>query len=92
MINFVTGGTGFIGQRLVKALKWSGNEIRFLSRKYQFEDTIVCDLQSDFIPDDALDGIDTVFHLAGVTHDLNNSARIEDYYYAVNVNATIDLA
>ena len=92
MINFVTGGSGFIGQRLVKALKRSGNEIRFLSRKHQFEDTIVCDLQSDFIPDDALDGIDTVFHLAGFSYDMRDASEIEDLYYKVNVNATVRLA
>ena len=92
MINFVTGGSGFIGQRLVKALKRSGNEIRFLSRKRQFEDTIVCDLQSDFIPDDALDGIDTVFHLAGFSDDMRDASEIADLYYKVNVNATVRLA
>ena len=39
VVNFVTGGSGFIGQRLVTALKQSGGEIRFLSRKSKFEDT-----------------------------------------------------
>ena len=33
MIDFVTGGSGFIGQRLVAALKQSGGEIRVLSRE-----------------------------------------------------------
>jgi UDP-glucose 4-epimerase len=92
VINFITGGSGFIGQRLVEALKQSGNKIRFLSRKYQFEDTVVCDLQSDFIPDDALDSIDTVFHLAGFAHDMRNASKIADLYYKVNVSATVQLA
>jgi UDP-glucose 4-epimerase len=92
VINFVTGGSGFIGQRLVAALKQSDSEIRFLSRKCQFEDTIVCDLQSDFIPNDALYGIDTVFHLAGFSHDVRDARRIESFYRNVNVNATIELA
>ena len=92
MINFVTGGGGFIGQRLVVAIKQSGNEIRFLSRKCQFEDTVVCDLQSDSIPGDALDGVDTVFHLAGFAHDLRDARKIADLYYKVNVGATVQLA
>jgi len=88
----ITGGSGFIGQRLVAALKQSGSEIRFLSRKYQFEDTVVCDLQSDFIPDAALDGIDTVFHLAGFAHDMRDASKIKDLYYRLNVDATVQLA
>lgn len=92
MINFVTGGGGFIGQRLVVTIKQSGNEIRFLSRKCQFEDTVVCDLQSDSIPGDALDGVDTVFHLAGFAHDLRDARKTADLYYKVNVGATVQLA
>ncbi len=92
MINFVTGGSGFIGQRLATALKQSGSEIRFLSRKYQFEDTIVCDLQSEDIPDQALNNVNTVFHLAGFAHDILDASKIADIYYKVNVSATIQLA
>ena len=68
MVNFVLGGSGFIGQRLVSALKQLGGEIRVLSRKKQSDyDTIVCDLQSEVIPDQALNNVNTVFHLAGFT-------------------------
>ncbi|MDC0470438.1 NAD-dependent epimerase/dehydratase family protein [Candidatus Pseudothioglobus singularis] len=92
VINFVTGGSGFIGQRLVVALKQSDNEIRFLSRKRQFENVVVCDLQSNFIPNNALDGVDTVFHLAGFAHDMHDATKISDLYYKVNVSATVELA
>ncbi len=40
MISFVTGGTGFVGQRLVMALRQAGRDVRLLSREQQVEDTI----------------------------------------------------
>ena len=56
-----------------------GCNIGVLSRikKIDYE-TIVCDLQSDVIPHDALDGIDTVFHLAGFAHDMNDATKIQN--------------
>ena len=89
----ITGGTGFVGLRLIALLSSFQCNIRLISRKMNPEfETVVCNLGIDKIPLSALESIDTVFHLAGVTHDLNNSAKVEDYYYSVNVNATIDLA
>jgi len=93
VVNFVTGGSGFIGQRLVAALKWSGGELRVLSRaecpNYK---TIVCDLQLEDIPAQALDNVNTVFHLAGFAHDMRDASKISDLYYKVNVSATVQLA
>ncbi len=86
----VTGGTGFIGKRLINAVH---GEIRVLSRTRQSNyETIICDLQSRVIPDDALDGIDTVFHLAGFAHDIRDASKIADLYYKINVSATVQLA
>jgi len=93
VISFVTGGSGFIGQRLVSALKQSGGEIRALSREGKSDyDTIVCDLQSEVIPDQAFNNVDTVFHLAGFAHDIRDASKISDLYYKVNVSATVQLA
>ena len=93
MVNFVTGGSGFIGQRLTVALKQLGGEIRVLSRGEQSDyDTIVCDLQSEAIPDQAFNNVDTVFHLAGFAHDIRDASKISDLYYKVNVSATVQLA
>jgi len=90
---FVTGATGFVGQKLVGSLKAEGKKIKVLSRKLHPEyDTIVCDLQSEEIPDDALDGINTVFHLAGFAHDLREASEIEHLYRKVNIDATVRLA
>ena len=86
----ITGASGFIGQRLVKAISKQKVPFCVLSRSNQpgFE-TIVCDLQFNDIPANTLTDIDTVFHLAGIAHD---SAKIENQYQAVNVRATIQLA
>ena len=93
VINFVTGGGGFIGQRLVTALKCSDGGLRVLSRvKHPNYKTIVCDLQSEDIPNQALDNVNTVFHLAGFAHDMRNASEIADIYYKVNVSATVQLA
>jgi UDP-glucose 4-epimerase len=90
LINFVTGSTGFIGQRLVRAIDAN---IRVLSREKQLDyETVVCDLKSELIPDNALVGVDTVFHLAGFAHDLRDATKIQNVYQKVNVDATIRLA
>ncbi len=87
---FVTGATGFIGQKLVEKLD---GEIRILSRRPHLEyETVVCDLQYDVIPDKALDGVDTVFHLAGFAHNLHDSKKVEHIYREVNLYTTIRLA
>jgi UDP-glucose 4-epimerase len=86
----ITGATGFIGQRLVKA---TDAKIKILSRKKQHDfETIVCDFEKGSIPSNTLDGIDTVFHLAGFAHDLRDASKIKDLYRKVNVDATIKLA
>ena len=90
---FVTGATGFIGQRLVVRLKAQGEKLKVLSRSQHSEfKTVVCDLQREVIPDDTLEGIDTVFHLAGFAHDLRDVSELEGLYRKVNVDATVRLA
>jgi len=91
---FVTGATGFIGQRLIYKLKNEGEKkIRVLSRLFcPGYETVVCDLQSDLIPDDTFDGVETVFHLAGLAHDLRETTKLEDIYRQINVYATVRLA
>jgi nucleoside-diphosphate-sugar epimerase len=53
---------------------------------------VICNLKSEVIPDDALNGVDTVFHLAGFAHDLRDADTIKDLYQKVNVDATVRLA
>jgi UDP-glucose 4-epimerase len=92
VINFVSGGTGFVGQRLVAALQQRQINVRLLSRSKQNKDTIVCDLKVDHMPNDLLIDVDMVFHLAGVAHDLRDPTKNQKLYQKVNVDATIRLA
>jgi len=89
-VSLITGATGFIGRKLADVVD---GEIRVLSReKHSDYDTIVCDLQSEVIPDHALNNVNTVFHLAGFAHDMRDANKISDLYYKVNVSATVQLA
>jgi len=89
-VSLITGVTGFIGRKLANVVD---GEIRVLSRKNQSNyETVACDLQTEEIPNDALEGIDTVFHLAGFAHDIRDADKIVDLYYKVNVSATVQLA
>jgi len=91
---FVTGATGFIGQRLISKLAESGeNRVKVHSRHpHPDYETVVCDLQSEIVPDGALNGVDYVFHLAGFAHDLRDASKVEELYRVVNVDATVRLA
>lgn len=89
----ITGATGFVGRRLLKSLNLSGSEICVLSRTINPNyKTIVCDLEQEDIPLSTLESIDTVFHLAGFAHDMNNASEVKDLYYKINVSATMQLA
>jgi nucleoside-diphosphate-sugar epimerase len=86
----ITGATGFVGKRLIRAIDSS---IIILSRQqHPSYKTIVCDLEEEGVPYDALDDIDTVFHLAGFAHDIRDASKIADLYYKVNVEAAVQLA
>jgi UDP-glucose 4-epimerase len=102
----ITGATGFIGSRLLLGLKehpsrlkvkgaremWEVPKIKILSRNSNNNyETIVCDLLSEEVPDGALDGVDTVFHLAGYAHDLRDASDFEYLYRALNVHSTVRL-
>ncbi len=90
---FVSGASGFVGSRLVRALENNKISISVLSRSSQASfETVVCDLKSELIPEDALTGVDSVFHLAGFTHDMRDTSKVQHLYYKINVDATVQLA
>ena len=89
----ITGATGFVGKRLIDFLNIKNYNIRTISRnKSSNYENIVCDFERESIPKNCLNGIDTVFHLSGVTHAVSDATKIHNLYQKVNVDTTIRLA
>lgn len=64
----ITGGTGFIGQNLIKKLHQKGHSINVLSRKNEFMDfanTFWWNPSDNFIEEKALENVTDIIHLAG---------------------------
>ena len=92
---FITGAGGFIGSRLLKFLGDNAGfeRLTVLSRSpLPTCKTVISDLQSGEIPSYALENIDTIYHLAGYSHDLQDAELVAHLYQAVNVDATVQLA
>jgi len=91
----VTGASGFIGQRLCRRLQQDGCRVRVLLRREiegPWDESCVCILGTDRVPADALAGVDTVYHLAGVVHARASTGVDAAHYHAVNVLASEELA
>jgi nucleoside-diphosphate-sugar epimerase len=91
----LTGGTGFIGQHLLRELTRRGHQVRVLLRRPTI---LPADCTSAVIGDiarpqnmaSALADVDAVIHSAGLS--VAASGRPEDDYRVLNVEATIGLA
>jgi nucleoside-diphosphate-sugar epimerase len=91
----LTGGTGFIGQHLLRALTRRGYQVRVLLRRPTM---LPADCTSAVIGDiarpqnmaQALADVDAIIHSAGLS--VAASGRPEDDYRVLNVEATIGLA
>jgi nucleoside-diphosphate-sugar epimerase len=87
----VTGGTGFIGSHLVEALHARGESVRCLVRRSANTQRLQSlgvelaygDLQDRAGLETAMQGVETVYHLAGVT----KSFRSEDLWLANETGA-----
>ena len=91
--SLITGSSGFIGTRLLNLLKGTDCDIRLLARRVNSNyETIICNLGKDKIPQLALESVDTIFHLAGLAHDIQNNSKDKKLYNLVNVDATLELA
>ncbi|CAN7158256.1 SDR family oxidoreductase [Rhizobium sp. LjRoot30] len=89
----VTGATGFVGQALTKDLAQRGLAFRGASRAQGTDYVAVGEVTAGTDWSAALDGVDTVIHLAARTHVLNETAADPlAAYRAVNVDATLNLA
>ncbi|OEK07026.1 TIGR01777 family oxidoreductase [Roseivirga misakiensis] len=64
----ITGGTGLVGSALIPMLKKQGHEIVVLSRKKSRNadyEVFEWDYKKDYIEEGALEGVDSIIHLAG---------------------------
>lgn len=91
MVILITGATGRIGRHLVNALISKGEKVRVLIRDRMTEFENVETFYGDLIDKEALkkavEGIDTVFHLAAVV----DYSAPDDQMYQVNIGGTKNL-
>ncbi len=97
MTILITGGTGFVGHRVVRDLLAAGQPLRLLTRRpledARFEVRNVPDLEDEAGLSAAVSGVDSICHLAGRAHILG--AAPEDHerqFELVNVQWTARLA
>jgi dihydroflavonol-4-reductase len=90
----VTGGTGFLGIHLVPKLLDAGHEVRLIGRS---KPTLPGLARAEYVPGDlkdreavrrALQGVEAVYHLAGLVSFRDRDART---MYSLHVDATREL-
>lgn len=87
----VTGASGFIGMTLCRRLVEHGVRVVGLMRHPvggPRERRICVSLPAESIPPESLEGIDTVFHLAGKAHAIEEVGANDDDYQCANTDAT----
>jgi len=87
---YVTGASGFLGRRVCDRLAEHG-DVRALFRKEAegpWSGADLVDLSFEAPPKRALDGVDTVVHLAARTHAVDETDETDALYRAVNVDGT----
>ena len=88
----VTGGTGFIGRRLVQLLEQSGAEVRVLTRSASAADGPHRTVQGHLLEPAALRelvrGASSVVHLAGVAHTTLRTSDEQEHARQINVEGT----
>lgn len=87
----VTGANGFIGRNLCARLRAEGAQIRALLRceaSGPWDETVLADLSGTSLPQGCMDNVETVFHLAGKVHAVDEVRTDAARYQAVNVDGT----
>ena len=92
----ITGGSGFLGVELIKRLE--GHDIRVLARnegklvelkeKFPNVEIVIGDIEDPYSCDRALQGVDGVYHLAGLKHVRLAEENVRE---AINSNVPITL-
>lgn len=98
MRTLMTGGSGFVGRRLVAELRRRGWPVRTVARRRsRGSDVTDCievgELSAMTDWSEALEGIEVVFHLAARVHQFGKAAALAgESYQRINTEATIALA
>ena len=89
----VTGASGFVGRRLCARLRGKGRVRGLFRREAEgpWDEAVRVDLTVATSFGGALEGVDTVFHLAGKTDDSKTSARDAKLFRRVNFDGTAKL-
>jgi nucleoside-diphosphate-sugar epimerase len=88
----VTGASGFVGRALCRALRGKGRVrgLFRLSADGPWDESVTADL-AEGLPAGALDGVDTVFHLAAKTDDGRTPPSDQGVFQRVNAEGTARL-
>jgi UDP-glucose 4-epimerase len=88
----VSGASGFIGGVLCRRLRARGVRVRALARgavePALADEAVAADLTAGPLPAGALEGVDTVFHLAGKAHALSERAEDDTKHRLLTVEGT----
>lgn len=90
----VTGASGFIGRALCREMATQGFEVTAMLRRPQdgpWRRVLECELGQTEIDPRNLEGVDTIFHLAGKAHTRARNAAENAEYEAVHVHGTRSL-
>jgi len=94
----VTGATGFVGRPLCEILTQLGYEVRAAVRSGRplpaavGESVVVGSIGANTSWDEALEGVDSVLHLAATAHIVHDASRHEQLYFDTNERGTRSLA
>ncbi|HWS83126.1 MAG TPA: NAD-dependent epimerase/dehydratase family protein [Ktedonobacteraceae bacterium] len=88
----VTGGTGFLGQHLVKVLLTDGHTVRFMGRDFSQVQPLIAagaipipaDLRNTSAVSQACNGVDVVYHVGALSAAWGKRAD----FFAINVGGT----
>ncbi|MEN5166248.1 NAD-dependent epimerase/dehydratase family protein [Achromobacter kerstersii] len=97
MTILITGGTGFVGQRVVRDLLGQGHPLRLLTRRPlendRFQVHNIPDLEDEAALQDAVSGVEFICHLAGRAHILGVAPEDHELQFdRVNVQWSARLA
>lgn len=88
----LTGASGFVGSRMLKILK-DDHEVVIVGRnKIDGHQFFYCDFLEDRVNTDWFEGVDTIFHLAGLAHTDLHGDLAESLHMKINYSFTKDFA